>query len=392
MKITRILTVILVVAAAGCGNRNEFKAPPPPAVTVQNPQVRDVTTYLDFSGQTQAVEVVEIRARVKGFLKSVDFQAGEVVQEGALLFTIEPEEYQAALASAESLLANAKANLSLAKNTYERKEKLFVQHAISDLEYLESRAQQEAADAQVREAAAAVTNAQLNLSYTRILAPITGRISRELRTVGNLVGSGESTLLTTIVKDDPIYAYVTVSERDLIPRLSQRMEEPGREALKTVKLELADKSVYPREGAMDFLDNVFDAATGTIQARAVFPNPEHALVSGLFVRVLIPQEKPGALLVPDLALQLDMAGNFVLTVNDENIVESRYVTPGDKVNGDRIIEKGLSAGDRVIVNGIQRARPGIPVTPSEGEPPAVPGKDQESAPTDASSETLPQDA
>ena len=363
---TMLIPLLGVLATFGCGNRNAFEAPPPPEVTVQMPAVRDVVTYLELSGQTKSVETVEIRARVKGFLKSMDYQPGEVVEVGDLLFTIEPEEYQAALASAESRLARARADLSLAENTYQRKEQLFVQDAISDLEYLESRAQQEAAAAQVREAEAAVANARLDLSYTQIRAPIAGRISRERRTVGNLVGSGENTLLTTLVKDDPIYAYVTVSERDLIPHLSERAEDPVAAERKVVKLKLADGTVYPLDGVLDFLDNVFDASTGTIQARALFPNPEHALVSGLFVRVLIPRENPDAILVPDLALQLDMSGFYALVVNSEGTVEARYVTPGDKVGAERIILKGLSPTDRVIVKGLQRARPGIAVKAQEG--------------------------
>jgi RND family efflux transporter MFP subunit len=381
-----LLSVVLPAAAVflcGCGQGGEFVPPPPPQVTVQTPTVREVTTYREFTGRTEAVDTVEVRARVKGFLESVDFQPGAKVRAGDpddesdpgdLLFTIEPEPFVAAVDSASAALAQQVAAQELAQVTLDRAQTAYDKGAVSEIEMAEKRAQLDAAKAAVDAARAAVETAQIDLSYTKIHAPISGRISRELVSVGNLVGAGESTLLTTIVQDDPIHAYVNISERDLLKYLAEgRPSRRPKEQRTHVLLQTADGETYEREGEVDFADNRVDSTTGTVQVRAVFPNPDGKLFPGLFVRILAPDETGEQMLVPEVALLRDLAGAYVLVADDEDIVQRRDVQLGSRLETERIIASGLEPGDRVIVNGIQRAIPGNPVSAQEAGPPAPPG-------------------
>ena len=362
----RFLATAVLVAVAGCTQKNVFEPPPPPEVTVQRPAQREVTLYKDYVGRADASETVEIRARVKGFLRTIDFEPSQFVDIGDPLFTIEPESFLAAQASAEAAVDQAKAAAGLATVTVARAQAAYDKDAVSDLEMMEKRAQLDAAEAAVRAAEAALETAKLDVSYTIILAPIKGRVSREYVTIGNLVGSGEATLLTTIVKDDPIYAYFNLSERELLPYLGRRRNDDNPERpVAPARLQFSDGREYEHEGEIDFADNTVDALTGTIQIRAKFPNPAGGLIPGLFVRVLIPQETQEVKLVPEVALQRDLAGPYLLVVNEGGAVERRDVALGERLKDLRIINSGLDGSERVIVKGLQRARPGVNVAAQE---------------------------
>jgi len=370
-----LLAGAIAVCVVGCSPKNEFVEPPPPDVTVQKPLKQDVTVYLGIPGRVQAKESTDIRARVNGYLRSVDFIDGKVVQEGQQLFVIEPEPFEAALKAAKANLEHAEANMDIAETEYKRREQAFETRAISEIDVERAKADFAAAKAVVLASEAAVAQADLDLSYTTNTAPITGRIARKLVDVGNLVGGTEPTILTTIVADDPIHVYFSISERllvDVLARNRRRMDEPGEQS-PPVRLELADGSRYALEGLLDYLDNVVNPKTGTITVRAIFENKEALLIPGMYGKILIPQDHPDAILVPDLSIQRDIGGTYVLVVDGEGTVSSKYVTLGAKVDEGRIIEDGLDGSERVIVNGIQRARPGIKVNAStEATPKPVP--------------------
>lgn len=365
--------ILSLILAFGCGPKNEFKAPPPPGVTVQNPEQKTVTVFANFPGRLVAHDDVEIRARIKGFLKTIDFIDGQRVKKGDLLFTLEPEQYEAAVKSAEAKLAKAKASLKLAEATLKRTSDAFKSQAVSEVDVDTAEADKLGADAAVVEAQAALDSAKLDLSYTKIYAPMAGRMARRSLSAGNLVGDGQSTLLTTLVVESPIDAFFNIDERALIPFLEKNKEKQDGGSLPPVKLELADGTMHSEEGLVNYKDPEIDPETGTLRVRALFENKDLELVPGLYGKILIPFEIENALLVPDLAVQQDMAGTYVLTVNANNIVESVYVTKGALVGTQRVIEEDptkdrhLKINDRIIVNGLQRARPGIPVTATEAK-------------------------
>jgi len=348
--------------SVGCAKKNEFQAPPPPEVTVQHPEQKDVTVYSGFPGRLVASDRVEIRARIKGFLKSIDFVDGQRVKKGDLLFTIEPMEYEAAVKSAEAKLAQAEAEIKLADATLQRTKKAYETKAVSELDVLSAEAKTQSAEASVMEAQAALDNAKLDLSYTRIKAPMDGRTARRSLSIGNLVGDGASTLLTTLVVEAPIDVFFNVDERTAIPFLANgvRNKKP-KDAVPPVKLELADGTLHDEEGILDYTDPEIDPETGTLRVRAVFANKSVKLLPGLYGKILIPEKIENAILVPDLSILRDMSGSYVLVVTKENKVENRYVKRGRRVDTNRIIEEGLTADDRVIVEGLQHARPGITV-------------------------------
>jgi RND family efflux transporter MFP subunit len=361
----KTIPLILLSSAlliAGCSKKNEFQAPPPPEVGVQQPLRQDVTVYTEFPGRLVASDDVDIRARVKGFLQSIEFEDGQLVKAGDLLFTIEPELYEAAVKSAEAQLEQAKAALKLADATLQRNLNAYETRAVSEVDVLTAEAKKDSAEGSVMAAEAQLEQARLDLSYTRIHAPFDGRIARRTLSVGNLVGSGESTLLTTLVVEAPIDVIFNVDERSLLYHAREKKAgaRPGA-SVPPVRLELANGEMFSEEGIVDYHDPDFDPDTGTLQVRATFANAKTKLLPGMFGKVMVPDELKDALLVPDLAIQRDLTGSFVLVVNDENIVESRYVQRGARVNADRVIMEGLTGDERVIVQGIQRARPGIPV-------------------------------
>jgi RND family efflux transporter MFP subunit len=374
--------VAMVLFAAGCDQKeNKFVSPPPPAVTVSRPAQQPVTDYLYMTGNTQAVDQVQLEARVEGFLTSIHFKDGDYVKKGDLLFLIEPDMYKAKVQLAEGQLAAAQAQLLRAGQEYDRQLSLLKQNATSKSEVEKWKAERDAAEANIVEAKASLELSKINLGYTRVNAPFDGRMDRHLVTPGNLVGAGKPTALANITRMDPIYAYFTLNERDLV-RLMEKTREKRqadyKETVGSVFAGIEGGEAYPYEGRFDFISTGLDPNTGTILLRAVFSNPMTAsgvptLVPGMFVRLRIPiavREK--ALLVSERALGVDQGGRYLLVVNDKDIVEQRPVKVGADVKGMRVIEEGLKADDWVVVSGLQRARPGAKVTPAkEGVTPAA---------------------
>ena len=371
--------LLIVWMFAACDQRNEYVEPPPPKVTVAKPLQQEIIDYLEFTGTTHAFEEVEMRARVAGFLQSMEFTPGTRVEKGDLLFVIDPSEYQADLDAAEAELGSAEATLKRAQTEFARAQKLFKQKAGAQTDVVKWRGERDVAKAAVARAKAKVEKAGLDLSYTKVTAPITGRVSRNLVDLGNLVGEGEPTLLTKVTRIDPMYAYFNLNERDLLKVMAmyrQETKEKGLDPAKdsaaradlTVSLELANEEGYPHQGIVDFAESGVDPATGTLQLRGVFPNPGPApvLLPGLFTRLRMPIDKrENALLVTERAIGSDQGGRFLLTVNSENVVEKKPIRMGRLVDGLRVIEEGLQPDNRVVVNGIQRARPGAKVDPEQ---------------------------
>lgn len=364
-----------VLLLHGCQKPPELTPPPPPMVIVGKPVQQAVTEYAEFTGRTEAVELVEIRARVEGYLQSISFQPGTKVKKGDLLFQIDPKPYQVKLNEARAELERRQAELKQADATLKRKEMALKANAVSELEVIQARADRDVAQAAIHAAQAAVETAGLNLSYARITAPIDGRIGRNLADVGNLVGATERTLLATIVCDDPVYAYFTVSERDLLAYQQHpgRMSGPANGDGKVpVFLGLSSQADFPFEGRIDFVDNRLDPTTGTIQVRGVFKNEDGRLLPGLFARIRVPLGvTEQAMLVPDRAVGSDQRGEYLLVVSSQNIVEVRPIQTGPLVADLRVIRGGITADDQIIIDGVQKALPGFPVVPTPAAP--VPG-------------------
>jgi RND family efflux transporter MFP subunit len=341
-------------------------APPPPEVTVATPEVRDVTVFQEFVGSTEAYQSVEIRARVQGYLDRMAFQPSSFVRKGQLLFVIEPEPYEAQRDRAAANLKAAEANLRRAESDLDRLEQAVRTNAVSQQEVTRARAERDQASAAMLEAEAALTNAEIELEYTTLESPIDGLVSRNYVDLGNLVGGGETTLLTTVRRIDPIYAYFEVSERFLARTLEQRggHDDPRKGEVVPATL-LLEETGHEIEGRMDSLENTVDTGTGTIRVRGIFPNPDAKIFPGFFVRVRLPGELyEDALLVEETALGTDLGGRYLMIVGDNDIVERRYIEPGQlQDDNTRLILDGLEAGERYIVSGLQRARPGMPVTP-----------------------------
>ncbi len=365
-----LLIGILLLLPLSCKKKeNKYAPPPPPKVSVAPPKVQDVTIYLYMTGRMAAINKVDIVARVRGYLEKIYFKDGDIVKKGQLLFSIDPREYLAALHMAEADLLNAKSSLNFAKNDLERREKAYRKKAVSELDYLRAKAEYEKAKAAVAAAKAKVEEAKLNLSYTKITSPITGKASRHLVDVGNLVGATGATVLTTIVSLNPIYAYFNVNERDVARYLRSKADEAkgGKmvpRKVMPVDLGLATEEGYPHKGNLDYVDNRIDPNTGTLQARAVFPNDNLTLLPGFFSRIRIPDRvEKNALLVPERAIGMDQVGRYVFVVGEGDKVERRDIKIGSLVGTLRVVEKGLKKEDRVIVEGILRVRPGIKVQP-----------------------------
>jgi RND family efflux transporter MFP subunit len=377
-RLSAVLALLWIFAA--CDSKpNEYVEPPPPKVTVARPLQQDVIEYLTFTGNTRAFEEVELRARVAGFLKSMHFAPGSRVDMGDLLFMIDPREYQAEFNAAEAELNAAKAMEHRAKIEYDRAKRVFDKGAGRETDVVKWRGELDVALASIERAKAKVERAKLNLSYTRVTALISGRVSRNYVDVGNLVGEGEPTLLTTVTRYDPMYVYFNLNENDLLrvqamqrkrtkEKDSKPDEDSDSEAEILVYLGLANEEGYPHEGLMDFAESGVDPGTGTLQLRAVFPNPSPAnvLIPGLFARLRMPIDKrENALLVSERAVGTDQGGNYLLTVGSDNVVEKSPIRMGQQVDGLRVIEEGLQPGDLVIVKGVQRARPGGKVDPQK---------------------------
>lgn len=381
--VKRSLTLAVVLLALGfftaCEQKNTYVEPPPPKVTVAEPLQQEVIEYLEFTGNTRAFEEVEIRARVSGFLKSMHFTPGTRVDMGDQLFVIDPKEYQAEVNAATAELNAAKALQHRAKIEYDRAKRVYDKGAGRETDVVKWRGERDVALAAIERAKANLERANLNLGYTQITAPISGRVSRNFVDLGNLVGEGEPTLLTTVTRYDPMYVYFNLNENDLLRVHSmyrKRVQEKGIDTDKesdiraeiALYLGLANEQGHPHEGVADFAESGVDPGTGTIQLRGVFqnPGPANVLLPGLFARLRMPIDKrENALLVNERAIGADQGGKYLLTVGSDNVVEKKQIRMGQLVDGLRVIEEGLQPGELVIVKGLQRARPGGKVDPEK---------------------------
>lgn len=347
---------------------------PPPSVKTAQPLPREVMTWDEFPGRIEAVESVDVRARVDGYLEKVNFKAGDRVKKGDLLFTIDPRPFKALLSHAQAELEQAKARLELAKNNLARAQRMYKAKAISEEEYdARSKGLAEAAAA-VQSAEANVYSARLNLEFTEVRAPIAGKVGRELITAGNLVkgGGADATLLTFIVSTDPVYVYVDVDERSALKyrRLARQACIPQQpevpQGCMPAEMALVDESGFPHRGRIEYESPRLTPSTGTLTLRGVFPNPDGLLSPGLFARLRVPGSAPfKALLLPDRAVATDLAQKFVWVVGNDNQVERRPVALGPLIDGLRVIAEGLKPEEWVVIEGIQKLRPGIPVNPEK---------------------------
>jgi membrane fusion protein, multidrug efflux system len=360
----------------GCNNAAQSAAPPPaPEVAVVAVQPRDIPAVYEYVGQIDGVREVEVRPRVSGILEHWNYKEGAPVKAGESLFTIDPEPFRAVLAKAEADLASAEAVLSRAGRDTARLKPLWEAKAVSQKSYDDAVSSEQVAAANVEAARAAVTQARLNLSYTRVEAPISGITSRALKSEGSLV-EAQKTLLTTISQIDPIHVIFSFTDTEYlgfnhaVAEGRLRLPKDGRF---DVRLKLSDGHEYAHSGKVDFTDVRVNPDTGTIEARAVIPNPRHLLRPGQFVRVqLSGAVRPGAIAIPQRAVLEGPGSKIVMTVNDKDLVEPRPVKVGDWSGDDWIITGGLNPGDRVIVDGVVKARPGAPVKVADASAPNPP--------------------
>jgi membrane fusion protein (multidrug efflux system) len=338
---------------------------PPPAVTVVVVERKDVTSTQEFVGRVQAVDKVDLRARVSGFLEKRLFQEGESVRAGDLLFVIQSDEFRATVDQRKADLARAEAAKENAQAQLRRAEVLVQKKDIPEATVDERRAADRTATAEILEAKAALEKAELDLGYTEIRAPIGGRIGRAAFTVGNLIGP-DSGVLATIVSQDPIYVNFPISQRILLDVRKQNEERVERaKDSAVVRLKLADGSHYPHPGKIDFADIQISQSTDTLAVRAVVANPDGVLIDGQFVTVSVEGDKPEPrIVIPQVAVNADQAGLFVLVVDGENKVEVRRIKPGSGREGQLVVEEGLNEGDRIITEGLQKVRPGQVVRPA----------------------------
>ncbi len=351
-------------------------APPPPAVTANQPIQRSLIEWDEYHGRLDSVEMVEVRARVNGYLQSVNFKDGAEVKKGDLLFVIDPRPYQAELDRANANLREGESRLELAVNDLARADRLLRSKAISEEEADSRNKAKREAEAMMQSLRASVEVAKLNLEYTRVAAPIDGRISRRYVTEGNLVNGnqGQATLLTTIVSLDPIYCYFDADEAAVL-KYQQLARSGKQDSLRGGKLvcelELANETNFPHAGVLDFVDNRIDPGTGTLRVRAIFdnPGPDRLLQAGFFARVRVPgTAKSEATLIPDQSVGADLGQKFVYVVNPQDTIEYRTVKLGPLIDGLRVVREGLQPQDWVVVNGLMSVRPGVKVKPDRANP------------------------
>ncbi len=365
------LLTLVAVALTGCGKSKDSSGPPPPGVTVVKAEQKEVTEWDDYTGRLAAVDEVEVRAQVSGYLESIHFKDGQIVKKGDLLFIIDPRPYQAVLDRAIAGEKQAEAGQSLAEVNLKRTQELAKQKVVASQDLDDQRSKQLQAAASVQVAQAELKAAQLNLDFTRITAPVSGRIDRHLVSEGNLIsgGAATATLLTTIVSLDPIYAYFEADEQAYLKymRLDRSGErQSSRDKANPVKLALGDEDGFPHLGRMNFVQNRVDVNTATIQGRAIFQNPDLLLTPGEFVRLQLLGSPPHqAVLIPDEAILSDQSQKFVWVIGTDNKSEYRKVKPGPLNGGLRVIREGLKPNERVVVLGLQSVRPGIVVKPEE---------------------------
>jgi membrane fusion protein, multidrug efflux system len=357
----------------GCDDKPAASSGPGlPAVTVSRPVQQKITEWDEYTGRFVAVKTVEIRARVSGFIDSIHFKDGQIVKQGDLLFIIDPRPYRLAVEQATADRDRTRAKLAIASSDVERATPLLRSQSVTEREFDTRKSTQEDASAAVMSADAALKQAQLNLEWTEVRAPIAGRISDRRVDAGNLIAGGQSgaTLLTSIVSIDPIHFVFDGSEADFIHylRLAAAGERPSsRDVQNPVAVRLADESDYKHLGRMDFVDNVVNAKTGTIRGRAIFDNKDGLLTPGFFGRVRLFGGEHDALLLPDSAIASDQSNKIVFTVAADDTVGVKRVELGPLVHGLRVIRSGLNAGDRVVIEGLARARPGQKVKAEDGK-------------------------
>ncbi len=349
-------------------------APPPPPVTVSKPLVKDIVEWDEYPGQFRAVDAIDVRARVSGYLEQIHFTDGQMVNQGDLLFSIEKRPFEIARDSAQAQLAEANAQLSLANRNLKRYEKMREGNIVGEADYDDRVEAVSAAKAAVAVAQAQVRDAELNLGYTEIRAPVTGRIGRHEVSVGNLITggySGDVTLLTTIVSVDPIYFDFDMSEANYLAyqRAAERGAMPSmRDNKIKVYAKLPDEEGWKHEGSLEFLDNQVNETSGTIRARATFANPDRSFTPGQFAHLRVPgSELYTAIMLPESAIVTDQSQKIALTVDKDGVVGVKILRVGPSYDSMRIIREGLSPDDTVIIDGLMRARPGSQVTPEEGK-------------------------
>jgi RND family efflux transporter MFP subunit len=378
-----VLSLAILMASAACGDKNTYAPPPPPKVTVSQPVTQPVTDYLEFTGNTQAINTVQLKARVEGYLEQIYFKDGDRVKKGQLLFLIQQNTYEAKLKQAEAEILAQKAKLFHAQTEYARFTKLVTQKAAAQTDVDNWLYQRDAAQAAVMSAEAQRDLARLNLSYTKVTSPFDGRIGRRLKDPGNLVGAGEATLLADVDQIDPLYVYFTMNERDLLDVTKDTKESVDAVIRKDIPLylSLANEEDYPHKGSLDFASISLNATTGTLTLRGIFPNPQGMMLPGLFAKLRVPvTHEKSALLVPTVAIGYDQLGPYLLVVDDKNVVQRRGVKLGTEVKELTVIAEGLQPPEWVITNGLLMAIPGKQVTPvkasasnSEQPPAPAPG-------------------
>lgn len=364
-----LAAAVLVVALPGCKKQAPTaQAPPPPLVEFLNPIRDKIIVWDEYTGRLEAMDRVEVRARISGMLEKIHFIDGASVEKGDLLFSIDPQPFEAALAAANADLTQAKAGRDLAKTNFARGEQLLERNAIAREEVDIRRGSFAGEEAKVQAAQARVDSAKLNLDYTEVRAQISGRIADRYISEGNLIsgGSEQSTLLTTIVTIDPIYCRIEADEGSVLKYMRMNLageRESARDEHVPVQLSLADEEGFPHEGKLDFVNNSFDEATATMRARVTVPNKDELLTPGMFARVRLPgRGEFEATLVPELAIQSTQSLNYLLTLDENDVVRSTSVTLGPTHGDMRVIESDLPLDTRVIVSGMVMARPGMPAT------------------------------
>jgi RND family efflux transporter MFP subunit len=370
-RLTIPLLLVAVLAACGQSQSQPQAAPPPPQVTIAKPTSKMIADQDEYVGRFVAVESVEVRARVPGYLEAIHFQDGQMVKAGDLLFTIDRRPFQIALAQAQASLAQAKATLAFAESDLARAQGLAIGTVITQQTFDQRTKAKRIAEASVAAQQAAERQATLDLEFTELRAPVSGRIGDRRVSVGNLVTggtSGNTSLLATIQSIDPIRFEFTLDEASYLRYgdLTNNGAGADRGLTLPVKLKLLTEPAFSHEGTMDFVDNAIDRSSSTIRARAVFTNPDGRFTPGMFARVRMAAAPPkDELLVPDAAIGAEQVRKFVLVVDAENVARPKYVTLGPVVDGLRVITQGLTLEDSVIVNGLMRARPGAKVTPQQ---------------------------
>ncbi len=363
--LTLLGMVLLITQLVGCDKGVAQNAPPPPPEVSAAPVlIKPVSQWDNFNGRVEAVQSVQLRPRVSGYIDSVNYREGDEVKKGQVLFTIDDRSYRAALEQAKAELARARSQASLARSESGRSEKLIGTQAISREAWEQRRSAASQAQADVLAAEAAVDMAQLNLDFTRVTAPIDGRASRAMITAGNLVTAGDSaSVLTTLVSQQQMYVYFDVDENTFLNYQAMARQGQQRHAL-PVEIALVGEQGFPHQGKIDFMDNQLTASTGTIRMRALLDNQQRQFTPGLFARVRLPGSAQfEAVLIDDKAVLTDQDRKYVYVVDGEGKAQRRDIQPGAMIDGLRIVKSGLKSGDRVIIAGLQKVfMPGMPVT------------------------------